>query len=273
MEETISIQEIIKTIKSHIGFIFVCAILGVGISGIMTFFMITPKYSSQAQLIVRLPQTTNANPNEVSANLQMINTYKDLIKSDSLIGEIHKQLNATANIQLSTEELRNSIEITQSQDSQMFTIIATAKQATTAEKIANLTANTFQQKAKHTLNVDKVTIVSPAFADMKPISPNKKINLALGLTFGLLIGIIGAFGLEFFDKTIKNEQFLSDELGLIVLGVVPTMVGKESETNYTKIKTVNTSIINEDKDKSTLTQEKNEYAPETMPTRRSRKRL
>ncbi|TKM46726.1 tyrosine protein kinase, partial [Enterococcus faecium] len=62
------------------------------ISGLVTFFILTPKYSSHAQLIVTLPQSDTANVNEVNTTLQMINTYKDMIVSDLVLKEVKNRL-------------------------------------------------------------------------------------------------------------------------------------------------------------------------------------
>jgi len=82
MEETISLKEIFETLRKHLVTIIISMFAGLAISGIVTFFILTPKYSSQAQLIVTLPQSDTANVNDVNTNLQMINTYKDMIVSD-----------------------------------------------------------------------------------------------------------------------------------------------------------------------------------------------
>lgn len=57
MEETISLKEIFETLRKHLVTISISMFAGLAISGIVTFFILTPKYSSQAQLIVTLPQS------------------------------------------------------------------------------------------------------------------------------------------------------------------------------------------------------------------------
>ena len=73
MEETISLKEIFEVLKKHIALIIVSMFIGVGLAGAITFFVITPQYSSRAQLIVTLPQNenTNSNLNDINYNLQM----------------------------------------------------------------------------------------------------------------------------------------------------------------------------------------------------------
>lgn len=88
MEETISLKEIFEVLRKHLASIIIAMFAGLALAGIATFFVITPKYSSQAQLIVTLPQSETANVNDVNTNLQMINTYKDMIVSDLVLNEV-----------------------------------------------------------------------------------------------------------------------------------------------------------------------------------------
>ncbi|MBO0424141.1 YveK family protein [Enterococcus plantarum] len=227
MEETISLQELIGVLKKRIGLIIISMFLGLGVAGILTYFVITPKYSSQAQLIVRLPQNETTNVNDINGNLQMINTYKDLIKSDTVMTEVQQRMKTEHQNDLSVEELKASISVNQSQNSQMFSIVSKVTDPIVAQNIANQTALVFQEQAKDMLNVDKITIISAAIANVKPVSPNDKINLIIGLALGIMFGIALAFILELFDKTIKDDSFVEDELGFTILGVVPNMTAKE----------------------------------------------
>lgn len=230
MEETISLQEIFGILKKRIGLILISMFLGLGLAGLITFFVITPQYSSQAQLIVRLPQTETANVNDINANLQMITTYKDLIKSDSVMGEVQQKMKNEFQTEMTVSSLRESIEVEQSQNSQMFSIVSTGTNGIVSQNIANQTALVFQEKAKDMLNVDKITIISDAVASGTPVSPNNKLNLMIGIFLGAMIGIGIAFILELFDKTIKDTRFVEEELGFTILGVVPNMTVKELNT-------------------------------------------
>lgn len=82
MEKTYTVKQLIDMLVKHLQLILTTMFAGLAIASVLTFFIITPKYSSQAQLVVTLPQTENTNVNDVNSNLQMINTYKDFIVSD-----------------------------------------------------------------------------------------------------------------------------------------------------------------------------------------------
>lgn len=235
MEETISLKQIFDILRKHLASIFICSFIGLALAGVATFFIITPKYSSQAQLIVTLPQgDATANPNDVNTNLQMINTYKELVTGDLVIDQVKDRLESEYNLDMNTNEIKGVLEVTQQQNSLMFSIKATDSSAINAEHIANTTAQIFQETAKDVLEVNKISIISKASASMTPVSPNNKLNLAIGLILGLMIGVGLAFVLELLDRTVKDDKFVSEDLGFTILGTVPQMSQKELDATIQK---------------------------------------
>lgn len=234
MEETISLKEIFDILRKHLTSIFISMFVGLAIAAIVTFFVVTPKYRSQAQLIVTLPQTETTNANDVNTNLQMINTYKELVTGDLVINQVKDQIESEYGIDKSVQELKDSVEVTQSQNSLMFSIRATDTSSVYAANIANTTALVFQENAKDVLNVDKISIISNAEASTSPVSPNNKLNLAIGLVLGILVGFGIAFLLELLDRTVKDNKFVTETLGFTILGTVPQMSAKEINATIQK---------------------------------------
>ncbi|MBE9900334.1 YveK family protein [Enterococcus casseliflavus] len=234
MEETISLKEIFEILRKHITTILISMFVGLALAGVATFFVITPKYSSQAQLIVTLQQSETTNANDVNTNLQMINTYKDMIVSDLVMNEVKDRLESENNTDMTAGQIKEAIAVNQSQNSQMFSIQATSPNAVTAQRIANTTSLVFQENAKDVMNVDKISIISSAVASSTPISPNNKLNLAIGLVLGVMVGIGLAFLFELLDRTVKDDKFVTDTLGFTVLGTVPQMTQKELNATISK---------------------------------------
>ena len=253
MEETISLKEIFETLRKHLVTIIISMFAGLAISGIVTFFILTPKYSSQAQLIVTLPQSDTANVNDVNTNLQMINTYKDMIISDLVLNETED------NVKMTAGQIKDAISVNQSQNSQMFSIQAISTNAVTAQQIANTTSQVFQENAKDVMNVDKISIISGAVANTTPVSPNNKLNLVIGLVLGMMVGVGLAFLFELLDRTVKDEKYVTDTLGFPILGTVPEMSAKELNSGIRK--------------KGTAPARPKATNDKTAPSRRSRSRV
>ncbi|BBE30204.1 LPS biosynthesis protein [Tepiditoga spiralis] len=60
------------------------------------------------------------------------------------------------------------------------------------------------EKMKKSLYQQKFDVVSPVYVPLKPVAPNKKLTLAIGIVLGIFLGILGVFLKESSDKTIKD---------------------------------------------------------------------
>lgn len=69
--------------------------------------------------------------------------------------------------------------------------------------------------------ISNINIVDPAITPEKPIKPNKRKNLLLGLLIGLMSGIGLAFFVDYLDDTIKDADEAKRILGLPILALIP----------------------------------------------------
>ncbi len=70
-----------------------------------------------------------------------------------------------------------------------------------------------------------VEIVDTAKPGLRPVQPNKTLNIALGVIVGLVVGIGLAFFIEYLDTSVKTIDDVERTLGSPVLGVIPQNVG------------------------------------------------
>lgn len=230
MEQTINIEQIFSILRKYRRLILsstvVCTLLAV----IVTFFLITPQYSASTELLVNRKQSTDAGAqwNQVQTDVQMINTYKDLITKPVIMDTVEKKVKQGNNQKLDDAAIADMISISNNQNSQVFSITAKADNAYMAADIANTTAQTFQKKAPKIMSgTDNVSIISEAKPDLTPVAPKKKLNVLIGLLLGVLLGVALAFLRELTDKTVKDEIFLTEELSLTSLGVVNNISEKD----------------------------------------------
>jgi polysaccharide biosynthesis transport protein len=70
-----------------------------------------------------------------------------------------------------------------------------------------------------------VQVVDPAEPGRVPVKPNKPLNIALGLIFGLIMGIGLAFFIEYLDTSVKTIDDVERIFQAPVLGVIPQNIG------------------------------------------------
>ena len=217
----IDIVDVMNLVKKNIGFIAFSSIIGWIIAVIITFFILTPKYVSTVDILVN-QKANNAQVQYAAqqADLQAINTYKDVLTKPIILSPVLKEVKRTDNYQGNLSTLEKSIKVSNQTNSQVVTVTVTDKNAYVAADIANTIGKIFTKKVKKMMQVDNVTIVSKAKVNNKPVSPNKKLYALMGLLVGLIIGTSIAFIKELTDKTVKDSSFLTDELGLTNIGSV-----------------------------------------------------
>ncbi|MCR6108138.1 capsular biosynthesis protein [Salipaludibacillus agaradhaerens] len=223
MEETISLKDIIKTLKKRL-FLIVCITVSVvAVSALVTYFLLTPKYEASTQLLVNQSfeegqQYTSA---EVRTNLDLINTYNVIITSPRILEPALEELG----LERSRSDLRNQVRVTEEGESQVVSITVQDPDPAMAVNIANTLALVFQRDIVDIMNVDNVSILSSAelVESSSPISPNPPLNMAIAFVVGLMAAVGIAFILEFLDNTIKTEDDVEDKLGIPVLASISTI--------------------------------------------------
>lgn len=243
MDKIMNISDILNKLKKNVIWIISTIFVCVGISGVITFFILTPKYDSSSQMIAKMSKDDNnqVNIGDVNSNLMLISTYKDIIKSSLVMEESVRQINDKG-YSLSAEELQKLTAVEQAQNSQMFTITVTSSSPKLSQIAANIITEVFQVKVGEVMAVNKVSVIAPASRNTKPITPNIKLNLVIGSFIGLLLGISYILIKDIFDKTVDDEEFITNNLGLLVLGTIPEMNEKELKSQIIKTRIQNEGI-------------------------------
>ena len=70
-----------------------------------------------------------------------------------------------------------------------------------------------------------VELVEPAEEGLRPVKPNKTMNISAGIILGLLVGMGLAFFIEYLDTSVKTIDDVERTLQAPVMGVIPQNVG------------------------------------------------
>lgn len=250
----IDLGYLVKFLKNNVVSLIIWTILGFVLSLGIVFVFIEPKYSSNVDILVN-QKTNNAQVQYATqqADLQAINTYKDVLTKPIILTPVLKEIKRTDNYQGSLSDLAKSIKVTNQTNSQVVTVTVTDKNAYVAADVANIIGKVFTRKVKKMMQVDNVTIVSNAKVSTKPVSPNKKLFALVGAVTGLFVGIIVLFIKEFTDKTVKDGNFLTDELGLTNIGSVYHLDINDSDYGVVKVIARNKVSDSNDHDKEIST--------------------
>lgn len=225
LNELLHPETIFRILRNRFKLIIICTLLGIITSIGITNWVIAPQYQASAELIAQTKPTEEGRSNpqmNINDNILMINTYKDMILGALVLGEVQNKL-VSQGYDLTVAQIKDTLRIEQSQDSQMFKITAMSGQPKESVAIVNTTAKVFQNKAQKVIDVNKVTITSPAVVPKDPVYPDRKSNYLIGMILGVMIGSLAAFLLETLNRTVKDSQFISKDLEIPLLGQVSEM--------------------------------------------------
>ena len=230
MEETISLKELFKIMKKRIVLIISILVMSVTLAGVVSYFFESYLRSFTQILINEKEQEQNQfSTQDIETNLQLINTYNVIITSPFILSKVidNLELNTTTDI------LYEKIEVNSEQNSQVINVSVQDSSPIEAVNIANMTAEVLQNEIQTLMNVDNITVISPAVnkKDIKPISPNTPLNLVIAAVIGLMVGVGITFLKVYLDTTIKTEQDVNDILELSILGLVSPISQKKKALN------------------------------------------
>ena len=224
-QNDIMLSELFNNIKKHTLLIIILGLLAGGISYGISSYVLTPKYDSNATMIVsnststdnQNPQQDNVDFGQIQANKALISTYSEIVKSRGIADKVINNLN----LDMDYEEFSEKVSIEPVKDTQIISVKVVDTIPERAQDIANETANIFKDSIGDIMKVDNVQILDGATLPEKPSSPNIKKNTSIGVILGLIIGVMISIFKEIADTTIKTQDDISQYFDLPVIGIIP----------------------------------------------------
>ncbi|MCT6851133.1 MAG: Wzz/FepE/Etk N-terminal domain-containing protein [Staphylococcus epidermidis] len=211
------LSNIFNILKKHMKMIVFTTIIMVMIAFIGVFYVVKPKYQSTAEIIVNQKLDKDAQASELqqvqSTDLQLVNTYKSILNSQTIGNAVEQSIGGR-------DYRKTSLTVDTDTTSQVISLNVTANSPSLAAKTANKTAEIFKKKINKIMNVNNVSIISKATENKKPTSPKKMLILIGSIIVGIIIGSFFALFKEYNDKTIEDEDYITNDLGLIDLGTI-----------------------------------------------------
>ena len=218
-EQVISISEIIDAVKKRWKIIALTTVLATVVSGIFSFFIISPTYEASTKIFIGKEgaESEGYNSSDVSMYQNLIKTYSELIKTKDLVNK------AIDNSQydLSVNNVLNGITVNTLTGTQILQISYQSKSPSIAKNMLESITNEFITKAEELVPNGNVKILESVELPKNPVAPNKTMNIAIAFILGMMVGFGIVFLLEYLDNTYKNKEQLEKDLDIPVLGVIP----------------------------------------------------
>lgn len=221
-ENSIDLSQFFYLLAKRKSIIITITLVAVIISGILSFFIMSPVYESKVTTIVGNKNdpsnsNTNAQYNDVMMYQNLTKTYAAIATSKLVEGKAADKLGNG----MTADKLDKLITVTPETSTQIIDI--TAQGNTPEEALNNVTAisEAFVDNSKSVYSTGEVNIMDKGELPKSQIKPKKLFNIAIAFFLGLMISIGLSFMLEYMDNTVKTQDDIKRYLDLPVLGTIP----------------------------------------------------
>ncbi|MCB2293939.1 capsular biosynthesis protein [Clostridium algoriphilum] len=223
-EMEISLTDIFAIIREKLWLIVIITVGFTLIAGLISFLVIKPTYEAKTSIIVGKPQSTasvTSQLNDAMMYQNLVKTYSKIAGSDLVAQGALNKLHSN----LTLNQIKESITVTPETETQILGISAKSKSSGEAFNIVNAISTSFIESSKKVYPTGgDIQVMDKAIMPTVPVSPNKKLNMAVGFLLGLMVSVGIVLLLEFLDNTIKTESDVERYIDLPVLGVIPKRV-------------------------------------------------
>lgn len=220
--EEIDLKELLSLFWSKKTQIILIILIFMLLGVIYTIGFVTPKYTSSTTLLLATSgnssdKTNTITTTDVTLNSKLVSTYSALVQSKSVLRQVISNLG----INISEDELKNNITVTQEKDTEIIKISVTNANPNTAEKVANEVAKVFTEKIQEIYKINNVQIVDKAEAEMAPSNINHPKDIMIFTFIGLVIAAGYVLIANMLDTTIKTAEEVEKEFKVPVLATIP----------------------------------------------------
>lgn len=230
-KDVISI-DIIGAVRKHLAaLIATFVVVVVAVCGYT--FMQTPQYSATAEVFASYKgaasdgsQTSDMTTRSYATSYinTQLQSYPQLVKTEAILQPVIDEMGLNTTV----ESLAGKITAQQPTDTFLVDITATDPDPKVAAELANNVAKSLKDQVSSTLYSSEATETSPinlsivqsAQVPVKHSSPNIKMNVAIGIAGGLVLGLLVAIALDLLDHKIRQASDLQDILDVPVLGTL-----------------------------------------------------
>lgn len=221
----LDLREIWFLIKKSLIWIVLSAVVCAAGAFSVSRFLIAPQFEASVTLAVntRDEVATHIANDQILAARQLVNTYAVVLTNDSLLDDIIRELNLSDTV----TSLSNRLSADSVNNTQVMRITMRDRDPNTAQDVLEIIIARAEELLVTTVRAGSVEIVSPPRINFDPVSPRVGMNTVIGAGLGMFIAVAVVFIRRALKNTFLTDEDVAAHLGLPIIGVVPSLSGKE----------------------------------------------
>lgn len=196
--------------------IVAAALVGAMISGVWSFFFMTPVYEATTKLYVVSSKDSAINLSDLQIGNYLASDYQEVFSN----WHVHEMVINRLGLEYSYSELSDMIEVTNPSDTRILYIQVTSTDPAEAQAMANTYAEVAQEFIAVKMETDEPNIFEEARLPIHPSAPNKTRNVILGFLAGAFLACAVIACRFIMDDRIRTADDIERYIGLPTLGVV-----------------------------------------------------
>lgn len=231
-EIEIDLLKLAEVLMHRAGIIIVATLLVAAIAFGITFYFITPVYTSSALMYVNNSSFSVGSTSfsissaELTAAKSLVDTYVVILKSRTTLEDIIRR----DGLAYTYEELYGMVDASAVNSTEIFEVNVTSESPAEAERIANTIAEVLPEKISSIVEGSDVRIVDYAVIPSQRTSPSYTMNTVIGALVGFVFSAAIIIMQYLFDESIRSEDYLTQTYPNIpLLAVVPDMMSSKNE--------------------------------------------
>lgn len=226
-----SIADLLQIVRKHLASAIISFVVVFAAVAAVTFIM-PPKYTATAEVFATYAgqsgetQTTNDMSSGANYLNTQITTYPELVKTEAVLQPVIKDLG----LDMTTTDLAGVVTATNPPNTFMVDISAEVGDPQQAADIANSVAKNLADQISSDLYNNssssngspiKLTVVQKAQTPTSQSSPNIPLYLAVGLIFGIIVGVGVALLRDILNTKVDSADDVRELTHASSLGTVP----------------------------------------------------
>jgi len=228
MEDALSLKDVLGILHRRFWIVLVVVFVAVVAAALLSYVILPPVYQADTSLIVNEKQTATQGTSgidygQIQTSQALAVTYAKIITSRAVLQDTIDTLRLPETVKQLTEMTTVQVQ----GQTEIIAVSVKDKDAIRAANIANALANSFITQLPILVNrVENVSVIDRAVPVIDQVSPRPLLNIAVAFVAALMLGVLLAFLVDYFDDTVKTPDDVKKLFGLRVLAVVPDMNAK-----------------------------------------------
>ncbi len=222
-EYEIDLREYFLIIRKRFWLIALVVIIATAATGVYSYFYLDKVYEASTKLIItKQAESGDLQYNDIILNQRLVKTYSEIAKSRTISDTVIRNLR----LNISHGEFAGKIQVASLRDTEVIEIRVQDTNPNLAATIANELSIVFIDKIVNLMKIENIQILDTAIVPNNHISPRPKLNIAIAMVLGFMVGLGLVIVVEFLDNTIKNSGDVEKHLNLPVMATIPEIKEK-----------------------------------------------